>query len=98
MNTPNPIDPAKLPRNEQMAYYYRGLRTRMGYSQKQLAEQLGVDIRTVQRREKAEMLVTYESMMAILYIFVQRYGFDPINGGQIVGLLQPALVRVHGLD
>jgi DNA-binding transcriptional regulator YiaG len=51
--------------NQFRAADYRNTREKMRLSQKRLAYLLGVSIRTVQRREKAEMLVTSESLLAL---------------------------------
>jgi transcriptional regulator with XRE-family HTH domain len=51
--------------NQNRAADYRSTREEMGLSQKKLAFLLGVNVRTVQRREKAEMLVTSESLLSL---------------------------------
>ena len=51
--------------NKDKAVEYRFQRLAMELSQQTLARVLGVDLRTVQRREAAEITVTNEALLAL---------------------------------
>jgi transcriptional regulator with XRE-family HTH domain len=51
---------------------YSNLRKRIG-SQKDVAKLLGINIRTVQRRENGEILIMSEAVMALCYIGIQSF-------------------------
>jgi DNA-binding XRE family transcriptional regulator len=44
---------------------YAAIRHALGFTQEELSRRLGVDLRTVQRREKGEILITNEAVLAV---------------------------------
>jgi predicted transcriptional regulator len=58
-------NPNGKPTNQDNAVKYRFQRLMLGLSASKLANMLGVDRRTVERRERAQILVTNESLLAL---------------------------------
>ena len=54
------------------AEYYNKRSRVLRLSRKDLAKELGVDVRTIQRREAAEIVITNEALLALRYICLTK--------------------------
>jgi DNA-binding transcriptional regulator YiaG len=68
----------KARRSELSAKQCVFIRKDLNFSQQEMADAVGVDIRTVQRREGKEVPILYEAELALRYVCLKTLGREPV--------------------